>query len=96
MGGKVIVATAGSTGYGNYVVLEHNLEDGSVIYTLYGHMVQGSIEVSVGEEIEQGRTLGIMGSTGNSTGNHLHFEVRIGANSSNRAVDPFSYLFGSA
>lgn len=94
--GKVVVATAGSTGYGNYVVLEHKLEDGTTIYTLYGHMVQGSIQVSVGDEVEQGRVLGTMGSTGNSTGNHLHFEVRIGENSSSKTVDPFSYLFGNA
>lgn len=96
LAGKVVVATPGSTGYGNYVVLQHTAEDGTTFYTLYGHMIQGSIQVSVGEEIEQGRVLGTMGSTGNSTGNHLHFEVRIGENSSTKAVDPFNYLFGSA
>lgn len=96
LAGKVVVAIPGSTGYGNYVVLQHTAEDGTTFYTLYGHMIQGSIQVSVGEEVEQGRVLGTMGSTGNSTGNHLHFEVRIGENSSTKTVDPFNYLFGNA
>ena len=59
-------------------------------------MIQGSIQVAVGDEVEQGRVLGTMGSTGNSTGNHLHFEVRLGTNSSSSAVNPFPYLFGSS
>jgi len=96
LSGKVIVATAGSTGYGNYVVLEHNLEDGTKIYTLYGHMIHNSIQVAVGDEVAQGQILGTMGSTGNSTGSHLHFEVRIGENLSSKTVDPFPYLFGTA
>lgn len=77
-------------------MLQHTAEDGTTFYTLYGNMIQGSIQVSVGEEVEQGRVLGTMGSTGNSTGNHLHFEVRIGENSSTKTVDPFNYLFGNA
>ncbi len=77
-------------------MLQHTADDGSIFYTLYGHMIQGSIQVAVGEEVEQGRVLGIMGSTGNSTGNHLHFEVRLGNNSSGSAVNPFPYLFGNS
>lgn len=57
--------------------LEHTGDDGSTFYTLYGHMINGSIQVTVGETVEQGRVLGTMGSTGNSTGPHLHFEVRL-------------------
>lgn len=94
--GKVVVANPGSTGYGNYVVLQHTADDGSIFYTLYGHMIQGSIQVAVGDEVEQGRVLGTMGSTGNSTGPHLHFEVRLGTNSSGSAVNPFPYLFGNS
>lgn len=94
--GKVVVAKALERSYGNYVVLEHIAEDGSTFYTLYGHMRQGSIQVNVGDEIEKGRVLGIMGSTGNSTGPHLHFEVRIGKNSSSSTVNPFPYLFGNS
>ena len=96
VGGLVVVAKSGLTGYGNYVVLEHIGDDGSTFYTLYGHLTNGSIQVAVGETVEQGRVLGIMGSTGNSTGPHLHFEVRLDKNSSANAVNPFPYLFGSS
>lgn len=94
LGGKVVVAKAGNTGYGNYVVIEHTLEDNSIIYTLYAHMKQGTIMVAEGIQVQAGQVLGIMGSTGNSTGNHLHFEIRVGENSSSKTVDPFPYLFG--
>ena len=94
LNGKVVVSKAGNTGYGNYVVIQHTLEDNSIIYTLYGHMKEGSLMVVEGSEIQTGQVLGIMGSTGNSTGNHLHFEIRIGENSSNKTTDPFPYLFG--
>ena len=90
VGGLVVVAKSGLTGYGNYVVLEHIGDDGSTFYTLYGHLTNGSIQVTVGETVEQGRVLGIMGSTGNSTGPHLHFEIRING----EAVDPLPYLAG--
>ncbi len=92
--GKVVVSKAGSTGYGNYVVIEHHLED-MTFYTLYGHMRAGSLMVSEGMEVKAGQTLGIMGSTGNSTGPHLHFEVRVNQNFSSNAVDPYPYLFGN-
>lgn len=95
LSGKVIVAKVGNTGYGNYVVIEHIATEGTVFYTLYGHMREGSIMVAEGTEVKAGQVLGIMGSTGNSTGPHLHFEVRLNENSSNNAVDPFPYLFGN-
>lgn len=92
--GEVVVAKAGSTGYGNYVVLKHILSDNTVVYTLYGHMKQGSIMVGVGSNVQTGQVLGIMGSTGNSTGAHLHFEIRVGENSSTNAINPYDFLFG--
>lgn len=92
--GTVVVAKAGSTGYGNYVVIQHLSDEGKRFYTLYGHMVDGSIAVAEGSEVKVGQVLGIMGSTGNSTGPHLHFEVRLNDNTSSNAVNPYLYLFG--
>lgn len=70
--GEVIVAKASgwNGGYGNYVVIKH--ANGS--QTLYAHL--SSLSVGVGEYVTQAETIGGMGSTGRSTGTHLHFEVR--------------------
>lgn len=59
------------SGYGNYVILSHG--DGTYS-TLYGHMQ--SVYVSIGDYVPQGGSIGAVGSTGYSTGNHLHFEIR--------------------
>lgn len=69
-GGVVITSTYNSS-YGNYVVVNH----GSGITTLYAHM--SSRAVSVGQVVSQGEVLGYVGSTGSSTGNHLHYEIRV-------------------
>lgn len=70
--GQVIVSKSGgwNGGYGNYVVIKHN--NGS--QTLYAHNSKNI--VSVGTQVESGETIGYVGSTGRSTGSHLHFEVR--------------------
>jgi murein DD-endopeptidase MepM/ murein hydrolase activator NlpD len=70
--GEVIVAKSGgwNGGYGSYIVISH--DNGT--QTLYGHL--SSVNVSVGETVTQGQIIGRMGSTGESTGVHLHFEVR--------------------
>lgn len=67
--GKVSFAGNGN-GYGNYIIIDHL----NGYKTLYGHL--SSILVSVGQIVEKGQRIGIMGSTGNSTGVHLHFEVQ--------------------
>jgi murein DD-endopeptidase MepM/ murein hydrolase activator NlpD len=69
-------------GYGNYTCIQH----GGAMSTCYGH--QSSIGVSVGQNVSKGQVIGAVGSTGHSTGPHLHFEVRINGS----AVDPMGYL----
>lgn len=69
--GTVITAYAGSTGYGNTVLIDH----GNGYQTRYGHMLWGSICVYPGQRVYQGQQIGQIGSTGNSTGPHLHFEI---------------------
>lgn len=69
-------------GYGKYIQLSH----GNEIETRYGHM--SSLNVVEGQRVHKGDVIGYMGSTGNSTGSHLHYEVRI----SGVAVNPMSFL----
>jgi murein DD-endopeptidase MepM/ murein hydrolase activator NlpD len=77
------VAIAGWVGgYGNYTCIQHN----GAMSTCYGH--QSSIGVSVGQSVSKGQVIGALGNTGNSTGPHLHFEVRINGS----PVDPMGYL----
>jgi murein DD-endopeptidase MepM/ murein hydrolase activator NlpD len=79
--GQVVLAgTYG--GYGDYTCIRHT----RTISTCYGH--QSRILVHVGEVVTQGQVIGAVGSTGHSTGPHLHFEVRIGG----RPVNPMGYL----
>lgn len=75
-GGKVIIAMQGgwNGGYGNYVVISH----ANGMQTLYAHL--NSVSVSAGDTVSQGTVIGGMGTTGKSTGVHLHFEVRGGTN----------------
>ena len=67
-----VVATTGHWSYGNVVMIDN----GDGISTLYAHM-QGPAIVGVGSTVTQGQVIGYVGSTGNSSGNHLHFEVRV-------------------
>lgn len=83
--GTVIVANGTDPwggGYGYYVRLDH----GGGLETLYGHCA--TITVTAGKEVQQGEVIGYVGSTGNSTGNHLHFEVR----QNTEAVDAMMYF----
>ena len=69
--GTVVTVGWDGRGYGNYIIVNH----GNGYQTLYGHLASGSIIVSPGTEVGQGQKLGNMGSTGRSTGTHLHFEI---------------------
>jgi murein DD-endopeptidase MepM/ murein hydrolase activator NlpD len=80
--GKVITAGFSSVGYGLHLVIDH----GNGLTTLYGHLEK--LEVAEGDEVALGQTVGLVGSTGNSTGPHLHYEVRL----DDVAVDPGPFL----
>jgi len=88
-GTPVLVAASGRVtvagwqrGYGNVVYVEH----GNGLSTRYGHLSE--IDVSIGQTVSRGQTIGLVGSTGRSTGPHLHYEVRI----NNQPVNPREYL----
>ncbi|MDQ3098395.1 MAG: M23 family metallopeptidase [bacterium] len=85
-GGEVIVSGwTDNTGYGNRVMIKH--PNGMV--TLYGHLQSNSNKVKSGDKVSKGQVIGLRGSTGRSTGPHLHFEVRkSGASNQN----PMNYL----
>ena len=83
--GIVIEAKELTTSYGRYVMIKHY----NGLYTLYAH--GSALAVKYGQEVKQGQTIMYVGSSGNSTGPHLHFEVRTSTSYSSR-VNPFNYL----
>ena len=76
------VKDLGNHSYGRYIVIDH----GNGISTLYGHC--SSLLVNIGQKVEAGQIIGIKGSTGNSTGPHVHFEIRVNG----RAINPRPYI----
>ena len=70
----VVIVAGENGGYGNCVMIDHGYVNGDNYYTLYGHL--SSIAVSYGQTVSQGQVIGYVGSTGVSTGPHLHFEIR--------------------
>ena len=90
-GTNVLAAASGTVilsqqygGYGQCIMIDH----GGGITSLYGHMIYGSQRVSVGDTVQAGQVIALVGSTGVSTGPHLHFEVREGGT----LVDPLNYV----
>ncbi len=81
----IVTIAARQRGYGNVIYVDH----GAGLSTRYGHLSE--IDVKVGEIVTRGQNIGLVGSTGRSTGPHLHYEVRI----NNQPVDPRQYLPGA-
>jgi murein DD-endopeptidase MepM/ murein hydrolase activator NlpD len=84
-----------ATGLGNYVYIEHQTGDG-VLYTAYGHMLDDSIVVEKDQPIMKGQKIGEVGSTGASTGYHLHFMIMKNKISfkSEDLIDPYFVIYG--
>jgi murein DD-endopeptidase MepM/ murein hydrolase activator NlpD len=80
--GIVALVGSSSSGYGNYVVIAHS----GGLDTLYGHL--STSLVKPGQQVTQGQTIGLEGSSGNSTGPHVHFELRI----NQTPINPAPYL----
>ncbi|MCX6647303.1 MAG: peptidoglycan DD-metalloendopeptidase family protein [bacterium] len=78
----IVVFSGWKRGYGNTIIIDH----GNGLATLYGHA--SSLQVGVGETVSRGQVIAKVGSTGYSTGNHLHFEVRVNGD----PVDPENYI----
>ncbi len=83
--GVVIYAGGMAGGYGNTIVLQHDTS-AAIYYTLYAHL--SAISVGCGQGVLRGQVIGAIGSTGNSTGPHLHFEIRAG----DQFINPHSVL----
>ncbi len=86
--GVVVTAKALNYSYGNHVIIAHP----NGLYTLYAHGQAGSIRVSEGQYVSRGQQIMNVGSTGNSTGPHLHFEVRKSPGTYSNRVNPIPYL----
>lgn len=80
--GKVVFTESGNTGYGNHIIIQHK----NGLKTLYGHL--SSIDVSKGQQVVRGEQIGKVGSTGNSTGPHLHFETIVNG----QKVNPMPFI----
>ena len=87
----VVSAVQVGGAYGNHVEIEH-LVNGQMVTSTYSHMQYGSIEVAEGQAVTVGQIIGAVGSTGASTGPHLHLEIHLDGT----PVDPFAWLQANA
>lgn len=93
--GKVVsIKDKDKTGksWGNYVKIYHGKLNGKKLYTLVAHLENG-IKVKKGQKVKMGDLLGKMGNTGNSKGNHCHYEVYLGGSSTIYRVNPEKYTY---
>ena len=81
MSGKVVYAGWNSEGYGNLVIVENG-----PYKTYYAHL--SSVPVSIGQKVKEGEVIGLSGNTGNSTGPHLHYEIRKNGDQ----IDPITFM----
>jgi murein DD-endopeptidase MepM/ murein hydrolase activator NlpD len=82
--GGIVIMAEWYSGYGYTVIVDH----GGGLWTLYGHLREGGFKVSKGDTVSKGDLIAESGNTGNSTGPHLHFEVR----ENGTPVNPMNYL----
>ncbi|MET0303259.1 MAG: M23 family metallopeptidase [Aeromicrobium sp.] len=83
-----VVATGNPSGaLGVHAIVEHEV-DGQLVRSVYGHMATGTMNLVVGQQVSRGQILGLVGSTGMSTGPHLHFGILI----NNVAVEPLAWM----
>ena len=80
----IVLISSWVSGYGNTIVIDH----GSGLWTWYAHIKEGGLKVNEGKSVKRNQKIAEVGMTGDSTGNHLHFEVRL----NEVAVNPLSYL----
>lgn len=81
--------TGEQNGVGCFVRIKHD----NGYYTLYYHLKSNTISVNVGEKVKKGQKLGIIGTTGHSTGIHLHFQIDKGGNST--SINPYDYVYNN-
>lgn len=87
-----VIAAGPASGFGNWIIIKHNVE-GEHIDTVYGHMWNHGLSVSVGDTVEAGQEIGKIGNAGESYGAHLHFEIWPGGRlSGGSPIDPATVL----
>jgi murein DD-endopeptidase MepM/ murein hydrolase activator NlpD len=89
--GVVSQVIASHAGLGNHIIIDHVI-NGQKVQSVYAHMLDGSFKVTVGQAVTVAEPIGQVGSTGESTGAHLHLEIHI----NNVPVDPFAWLKANA
>jgi murein DD-endopeptidase MepM/ murein hydrolase activator NlpD len=99
--GIVVYAARDQSGYGEHVVVAHRMADGTLIYSVYAHLIRGSTLVSEGDGVQSGTPLGEVGRTGRATTPHLHFEIRQPADPTTSwqlapVLDPLEFLAARA